>query len=130
VISGNSQVEQGVSFLRAVYEQAPGAIRSPEAEFQSWWKRVSSELTAQNPLARLTLPALDSVQAKVQQLRVERTLLTAGADILQNGPAQLGRYRDPATGGALQYVATPTGFELRSPYIAKGKPVTMTFSRP
>ena len=101
-----------------------------EAQFQSWWKGVESQLASGHPLAQMTLPSLAAVQRKMQQTRVERTLLGAGLEVLQHGPAQLARYRDPATGNALLYVPTPSGFDLRSTYQVKGKPVTMFFSAP
>ena len=124
------RIAEEVSFIRGVHEEAPDAMRLPETEFQSWWASVESAVQDVHPLAKLTLPSLSGVQASIQRLRVERTLLTAAADVLQNGPARIGLYRDPATGGALIHVPTPSGFELRSPYVAKGKPVTMSFTRP
>lgn len=119
-----------VAFLRQTEEAMGDAMKLPEAQFQSWWKGVESELGKGHPLAKLALPAIAGVQRRVQQARVERTLLSAGLDIQQSGPAQLARYRDPATGQSLIYLPTPSGFELRSTYQVKGKPVTMSFSSP
>jgi hypothetical protein len=93
------------------------------------WRGIERELSSDDGLlARIAIPPFAAVQTYVQQARVERTLLGAGLDILQNGPAQLARYRDPATGSALLYLPTPTGFDLRSTYAVKGKPVTLSFS--
>ena len=78
----------------------------------------------------MTLLAVGGVQRRMQHTRVERTLLSAGLDVWQGGPAQLAGYRDPATGNALIYVPTPAGFDLRSTYEAKGKPVTISFPQP
>jgi hypothetical protein len=119
-----------VAFIRKTDDAMRDAMQLPEAQFQSWWKGVESELANGHPLAQMTLPALASVQRKMQQMRVERTLLGAGLDVLQNGPAQLARYRDPATGNALVYVPTPGGFDLRSTYEVKGKPITCSFPVP
>jgi hypothetical protein len=123
------RLDAEIAFIRGIEAKMADAMRLPEAEFQSWWQGVENELNDDHPLAKVTLPSIAAIQGRVQQSRVERTLLTAGADILQNGPAQVGRYRDPATGSPLQYVPTSSGFELRSPYLAKGKPVTMEFKR-
>ena len=130
VIANPESIATELAFIRGVHAKAPDALRMSEEDFQSWWRDVESTLKTDHPLARLTMPALDGIQKVVQRLRIERELLTAGADVLQHGPSQVGRYRDPATGGALLYVPTPTGFELRSPYVVKGKPVTMAFTRP
>ncbi len=119
-----------LTYMLNVEARMADAFLLPEAEFQNWWKGVKDEMSTDHPLAKVTLPHLIGVQETMQKLRIQRALLTAGADVLQNGPAQVGRHRDPATGGALIYVPTPTGFELRSTYQSKGKPVTMTFSRP
>jgi hypothetical protein len=121
----NAQIE----FILSIQGKMADALRLPEAEFQAWWRSVQSSLTEEHALAKWVIPALAVIQPNLQQLRIERTLLTAGADVLRHGPAQAGRYRDPATGGALQYVPTASGFELRSPYLVKGKPVSMAFER-
>lgn len=120
-------LETEIDRIRSIEEKAAGMMRLPDADFQSWWKNLEREFQNRDSLAALVVPSLAGVQRTVQQRRVERTLLTAAADVLQGGPAQIGRYRDPATGGPLQYVPTSTGFELRSPYLVKGKPVTMSF---
>jgi antitoxin (DNA-binding transcriptional repressor) of toxin-antitoxin stability system len=125
-----AQIDDDLAFLRRIYSEAPGALRSPESEFQRWWSGAKSEVSTSRPLARLAMPSLEVVQRQVQTLRVQRTLLAAAADVLQNGPSQLGRHRDPATGGALFYVPTADGFELRSTYLRNGKPVTMSFTTP
>jgi hypothetical protein len=119
-----------VAFIRTTEEAMRDAMQLPEAQFQSWWKGVESEIAIGHPLAQMTLPAIAAVQRKVQQSRVERTLLGAGLDVLQNGLARLARYRDPATESALLYIPTPSGFELRSTYQVKGKPVALSFSLP
>lgn len=117
------------SLMRRVHEQAPEKLRLPDAEFQGWWKGIERELESGHPIARIALPSLTQFQRNVQTLRVNRALLTAAADIVQHGPGQIGKYRDPATGNAITYTPTATGFELRSPYVVKGKPVTMSFER-
>ncbi len=129
LLYSRQRIADEIALVRTVHKTSADAMRLPEAEFQNWWKGVATEVKDTSTLARLVLPSVDGVQKTMQRLRVERALLTAGADVLQNGPAQVGRHRDPATGNPLQYVPTATGFELRSPYLAKGKPVTMAFTR-
>ncbi len=117
-----------VAFIRTTEEKMAASLALPEAEFQTWWKAAQAEIANGHPLAQQIIPTIAGIQARAQQRRVERTLFAAGVDVLQNGPAQLARYRDPATGRAFTYVPTPAGFDLRSTYGVKGKPVTMSFS--
>jgi hypothetical protein len=119
-----------IEFIRAIEKETAAALRLPEAEYRAWREGTKAKLTGEHPLAQLTIPAFDGVQTRLQQTRVQRTLLSAGIEVMQGGPAQLARYRDPATGNALTYVATPQGFELRSSYQVKGKPVAMSFAQP
>ena len=116
-----------VAYVRGVEEKAAAAMQLPEADFQSWWQKVQSGSPGLHPLADLAIPGIQPIQRAMQQARVERTLLSAGMAILQSGPAQLGQYRDPATGSALLYISTPTGFDLRATYEVYGKPVTLSF---
>lgn len=130
IFSDPARLAAEVAFIRATEDTMSKAMKWPEAQFQTWWKGVEGEIANGHPLAQLTIPNIAGVQARVQQRRVERTILGAGLDVLQNGPAQLARYRDPATGKALTYVRTPSGFDLRSTYQVKGKPVTFSFPQP
>lgn len=119
-----------VAFIQKIDLAFADAMKLPEAEFQSWWKGIESEFAIGHPLARKTFPMLAALQPMFQRSRVERTLLSAGLDVLQYGPAQVARYRDPATGKALIYVPTRTGFDLRSTYAVEGKPMTLSFPPP
>ncbi len=118
------------TFIRATEEKLAASLALPEAEFQAWWKATVAEIENGHPFAQQIIPAVAGVQARMQQRRVERVLFAAGVDVLENGVGQLGKYRDPATGAPLRYVATPGGFELRGTYEAKGKPVTLAFPGP
>lgn len=117
-----------IEFILEMEKTTAVALTLPEAEYQAWRKEAEARLGDDHPLAKMTLPALIAVQPRLQQTRVERTLLSAGLDIRQNGLARLAGYRDPATGRALTYVPTPAGFDLRSTYAVKGRPVAMSFA--
>ena len=123
-----AKVLEETAYMREIEQRLGNAMLLPEAEFQRVWSAIENELSTSNHLlARIAVPSFTAVQVKMQQTRVERTLLDAGLDVLQNGPAQLARYRDPATGNALLYIPTHRGFDLRSTYAVKGKPVTLSF---
>ena len=128
-ISDPVRLAAEVAFIQEYQRALAAALKLPEAEYQAWRQSMEGKLNGDHPLAQMIVPTINSVQPRLQQTRVERTLLSAGLEVMQGGPAQLARYRDPATGQALLYVPTPTGFELRSTYQVKGKPVTMSFSQ-
>ena len=100
-----------------------------DAEFKAWWAQINQQGASQ-PIAALVLPALDSMRTQLQKTSVNNSMLAAGLAILQSGPGQLGTQLDPTTGQPFSYVQTATGFELRSTFQTKGKPVIMSFSNP
>ncbi len=116
-------------YLRQVEQQLGESMQWPEAQYQAWWKGVEGSLP-EHPLAAMTLPALAGVRTRVQQGQVEQAMLSAGLTLLQSGPEQLGRFRDPVTGTTFAYVPKPDGFELQSTFKNRGKPVTMSFTQP
>lgn len=117
-----------IGFIHEMEREAAKALLLPEAEYQEWRREKEAQLLG-HPMAMLVLPSLLKVQEGLQKTRVERTMLSAGLAVLMGGPAQLGSFRDPATQRELTYMPTPTGFELRSGYAVKGKPVTMAFPK-
>lgn len=126
VSSDPARLAAEIAFISEMDRQVAKALLLPEAEFQAWRREAEAQVR-EHPMAALVLPGFTMVQARLQQTRVERTMLSAGLAVLMGGPAQLAGFRDPATQRALTYVPTPAGFELRSGYAVKGKPVTMSF---
>lgn len=127
LVSDPVRLAAEIEFIRDFEKEMGAALTLPEAEYRAWWQEAQTRLTGDHLMAKMLLPSFDPVQARLQQTRVERILLSAGLAVLQGGPAQLAGYRDPATGQALTYVPTPTGFDLRSTYVVKGKPVNLSF---
>jgi hypothetical protein len=101
----------------------------PDAEFNAWWAQVNQQAATQ-PVAAATLSALDMIRSKYQSAAVNNSMAAAGLAVMQNGPEQLASRLDPMTGMPFAYVQTADGFELRSTFQSKGKPVAMMFSRP
>jgi hypothetical protein len=99
----------------------------PREQFDGWWKGIEPELSA-HPLAQMILPSLQAMRDAIDRSRVQRSMLVAGLAVLQQGPEQLTRYRDPSSSGVFAYVTRPTGFELQSTYRSKGKPLRMEFA--
>jgi hypothetical protein len=82
-----------------------------------------------HPLAAIALPTFTPVRARYQQGRIERQMLAAALEVLEGGPARLGRFADPVAGGTFRYTPNAAGFELGSTYQVKGKPLTMQFAK-
>lgn len=101
----------------------------PNAEFDAWWSQVSEDAKSK-PLAAGALPALTSIRNRLRLGQVNQAMLAAGLAVLQSGPAQVASQPDPVTGQSFTYVQTAGGFELRSTFQNKGKPVTMSFPPP
>lgn len=101
----------------------------PDAEFNVWWEDVSQQAELR-PLANASLPMLKPMRERWQAESVHRAMLIAGLSAMQSGPEQLATIPDPTTGKPFVYVATPDGFELRSTFVFKKKPVTMRFPKP
>jgi hypothetical protein len=101
----------------------------PDAEFKAWWTQVSEEGKSR-PFAAMSLPTLETMRERYRADSVNRSMLAAGLTVMQSGADQIGTYLDPTTGHPFTYVETAAGFELRSTFQYKKKPVTMSFSSP
>lgn len=99
------------------------AASSSEGEYEAWL-RQNEPLVAAHPLAALVLPQLKLIREKNRIEQVRRAMLGAGLQILHQGTHGT---LDPSTGAAFEYVETENGFELRSPTLQQGKPLSMSF---
>ncbi len=130
VVTDPVRLAAEIAFIAEMNKATAAALALPEAEFQAYRRSMEGRVNDEHPMAQLILPSYDSVQKSIQKVRVQRTMLDAGLAVMQGGPGQLANYRDPATSRSFTYVPTPAGFELRSAYQVKGKPVTMSFPAP
>ena len=120
-----ASVKAGLQKVIDIDQQFGRTLGMPESQFQAWWSQVNADT---NPIVKLLLPTLDSVRSKALTTQVQRAMLGAGIAVMQNGPAQLDAFTDPTTGSVFTYAPTADGgFELRSTFQVKGKPVTMAF---
>ncbi len=118
-----------MDFTAQAQAEMAEAMTSQGDRFAERWKELKTK-TLEHPLAAQSLPVYEAIHARLEATRVQRAMLGAGLEILQNGPARLAEMRDPVTGRAFTYVPKPGGFELQSSLQVKGKPVTMSFARP
>ena len=124
-----AQIKAEMDFLTETQTGMIEAMTWPDDRFRAWSQETQAK-AREHPLAALSLPVYDGIHARIEEARVQRAMLNAGMDILQNGPARLGELRDPVTGRGFAYVPKTGGFELQSAFQVKGKPVTMSFGKP
>jgi len=125
----SERVQAEAKYLTQLYASLPDAMLWPRPQFDSWWKGIQAELPG-HPLAQTFLPSVTAMRNAAERSRVQRSMVAAGLAILQQGPAELGKYPDPYTSGAFVYSANATGFELRSALQHKGAPLRMEFAVP
>ncbi len=122
-----AKLAQALREVAKMEEQFATMIAAPDPQFNAWWQQVQAGFST-NVLAKMTMPTIVPMRERARETQVQRAMLGAGVAIFQNGPGQLGAFTDPTTGGLFNYAPTPDGgFELRSTFLAKGKPVTMKF---
>ncbi len=115
-----------VKWLQQTEKELPQKAQLPDADINAWWAQVNEQARSQ-PLAS---PVLETMKGFLDRYRfnsVNSTMLSAGLAVLQNGAEALASFRDPTNGRAFTFVPTATGFELRSTFQYKNKPVTLAF---
>lgn len=131
MVSGNdvALIQSQIQWVQQMERDFASKAALSDTEFNAWWTQVTRQAASQ-PLAVTLLPNLSSIRTRYQSAAVNNSMIVAGLSILQNGPTQLNSQPDPTTGRPFTYVETANGFELRSTFQSKGKPVTMTFTYP
>ena len=71
------------------------------------------------------LPALEKVSASQRRNQAQRALMRAAIMIVQGGAEKTKETRDPFGDGPFEYRAFDGGFELKSKFQFKEKPVTL-----
>ena len=102
-------------------------IKASDADFNQWIQKVQ-QASAGNPwLAANDIFA--STRDRIRQATIERTMLGAGIEVMQNGPSSLNSTPDPRGSEPFLYKETPEGFELQSRTQFNGKPLIMRFNK-
>lgn len=130
LIRDTAWLEAEFQQVRKMQSEMDEAMFWPDARFNEWAQQFTKAFAAEHPLANSAIGVFPGTRTKLQALRIEREMMNAGLAVLQSGPDQLNQSRDPVTGRPFAYAPTPDGFELRSAFQVKGKPVTMTFTLP
>lgn len=126
--SHRSKIEQ----IRHMEKEFPKMIHASDAEFDQWMEGLNS--VADDDLMQLLSQVLDlalrSVRGQLQKATIERSMLGAGIEGMQNGPGKLSSFLEPGTQMPFLYGQTPNGFELQSRAQFQGKPIILRFSNP
>jgi hypothetical protein len=105
---------------------AAASIYSPANDFASWLKR-SNDLQKFDATAADFLANCYAFIGSVQDAAVSRALVVTALAVARDGVGALQTYPDPSSGQPFAYKESPDGFELRSTYQVKDKPLTMQF---
>jgi hypothetical protein len=119
-----AQLRQIADFQKAYLQ----AMESAEVDMVAWSNQVAA-ITATNAFAEMFLPSYDAVFEQARRTRVERTMISAGLTYRQEGAGALAKFPDPSTGQPFIYEPTTNGFRLRSTFIFREQPVSMSFPR-
>ena len=101
-------------------------VQASDAEFDRWMAGIKTASTG-NAFIEMSSSVLGGVRSSLREAMIERTMLGAGLDIMQNGPAQAGTFMEPGSQTPFIYRQTTDGFELQSRSQFKGKPITLRF---
>lgn len=123
--SNQSKIEP----IRHIEKEFPKMIHASDAEFDQWMEGLKTA-AADNPMLLQCLESFRSVRGYLQKTTIERSMLGAGIEVMQNGQDKLGSFLEPGTQTPFLYGQTPNGFELRSRAQFQGKPIILRFSNP
>src|SRR5262245_2562587 len=132
VIDAGDTFEKAVKMLddlMPVYDELVRIYALPAKEFDAQYPAYHKQTAEANPAAALLMPALEKVAASERRNRTQRALFRAAISIVQGGADKVKETMDPFGDGPFEYRAFDGGFELKSKYVYKGQPVTLTVGR-
>jgi hypothetical protein len=123
------QAVQMVESLIPVYGELEKLTALPWKEFDARYPEFVRKASADNPLAKVIVPAVDKVAAARRRAEARLAMFKAAIAVVQGGPDKLKEFKDPFGDGPFEYRALDNGFELKSKLIFKDKPVTLTVGK-
>jgi hypothetical protein len=109
--------------LRPSYKEMARILPLPRDQFRAKLAEIMRHVEG-NPVARAVLPSMEKIYDRDAAGRTRMTLLKAAVAVVRGGPDRARDFND-SSGIAIEYSATPDGFELRSKVIDDDKPVTL-----
>jgi hypothetical protein len=121
--------EQAIEMLEGLarfYDEFSEMATLPPEALDARYPAFVARATAANPLAGLNLPSKDMFIPAQRRAQVRMALFRAALAVVQGGPDRLADAKDPIGGGPFEYHPLAGGFELKSKWLYKGKPVILT----
>ena len=102
----------------------------PWKQFDAQYPDFIARTKTLNPLASVFLPNLAKYVAAQRRCQAQMALFKAALAVVQGGPDKLKGIEDPFGDGPFEYRHLDNGFELKSKFVFKGHPVTLTAGQP
>lgn len=126
ITENNLSVLEMLQQTSANYDRLLEALSLPPDEFRQWSSVFEEEITNNNPLSKVMMPAFLPARERVDGVLVRREMLKVAITVLQTGPEAVNNSVDPFGTGPFTCRQTEGGFELVSALTVKGKPVTLS----
>jgi hypothetical protein len=111
--------------LLPAYDRLAKLAALPWKEFDAQYPEFIKKTKAANPLATLLLPAMDRIAAAERRHQAQMALFKAALVVVKGGTDRLKDVKDPFGKGPFEYRTLGKGFELKSKFHFRGKPVTL-----
>jgi hypothetical protein len=112
-----------------MYDEIARFAAEPTDQFEAQYPAFQQKVKAENPLAALLLPLIDSGRSREQRAQVRLAMLLAGIAIVESGPEKLKDLKDPFGSGPFEYRQIGNAFELKSQLKFEGQNVTLKIGR-
>jgi hypothetical protein len=118
-----------VEELLPLYDDLARFMSMPQQQFDAEYPAFKGKTKADHKLARLLLPAIDTVREKESRTKIRHAMLLTAIAIAESGPDKVQQSKDPITGKPFDYRKLDKGFELKSQFTVEGQPVTLTIGQ-
>jgi hypothetical protein len=108
------------------YDELAKLVALPWNEFDAKYAEFVRRMNSENVLTRFYIPAMDRLVAAERRSQARNALFKAALVVVQGGPEKLKDIKDPFGDGPFAYRSLGKGFELKSKFLFKGQPVTLT----
>jgi hypothetical protein len=129
-ISSIEKMTKLLEDLLPVSDELARLVALPKEQFDVQYPVFKERINVTNPLAVITLPAIEKILAKEHFSQARFAMLLAAIAVNESGPDKIREFKDPFGSGPFEYRKLDRGFELRSKLVFEGQPVTLTVGRP
>lgn len=122
--------EQGIDAmvqqLDGLYDELAQVVMLPPDQSDKGLKELAQKAKESGPMASILFPSFSKAVETDRYAHVQEAMLRAAIQVQHNGVDSLKTIKDPFGDGAFTYRKLPGGFELRSKFVYKGEPATLT----